>query len=740
MTIKKLIPIITLLFFASKKINAQVPSYVPTNSLVLWLPFNGNTNDVSGNGNNAVNQGATLTSDRYNNPSSAFAFTNGQFMNLPEIDTAIGKPNRNYSASLWFKGKSGTSGPGVLLHASECAGNYIVLRLEVNNASGIKIYQRCPQLNQEPALANFYDTTQWHNITVVNNCSTGQFNYYFDATLVPSMSYTFNPNLNYFASNRIWQIGNITCASNHFFRGKIDDLAIWKRALSACEVNQLFVSNTPSLNIVTATPSICAGYNATLQVTGANTYTWSNSQNGSTNIVSPSTPTSYSVIGTTSAGCTPSTSIQIMVNQNPTITVNSGAICNGQSFTITPSGANTYTYQGGNAVVSPTANTTYTVIGTSTAGCVSPSAATSTITVNQNPTITVNSGAICNGQSFTITPSGASTYTYQGGNAVVSPTANTTYTVIGTSTAGCVSQTAATSTITVNQNPTITVNSGAICNGQSFTITPSGASTYTYQGGNAAVSPTANTTYTVIGTSIAGCVSPSAATSTITVNQNPTITVNSGAICNGQSFTITPSGASTYTYQGGNAAVSPTANTTYTVIGTSTAGCVSPSAATSTVTVNQNPTITVNSSTICAGETATLSASGANTYTWSNNANTSLIVVSPTVTANYTVSGTSNNCTSTQTLVVFVNPCTGLNEIQIPIQLSVHPNPNNGEFIIQSEVDMQVNIIDQLGRKVAAIEVKAGNNNYFTQNLSKGIYLLTGNSNGKVYKGKVVVN
>ncbi len=604
MTIKKLIPTISLLFIVSKKINAQVPSYVPTNSLVLWLPFNGNTNDVSGNGNNAVNQGATLTSDRFNNPSSAFAFTNGQFMNLPEIDTAIGKPNRNYSASLWFKGKSGTSGPGVLLHASECAGNYIVLRLEVNNASGIKIYQRCPQLNQEPALANFYDTTQWHNITVVNNCSTGQFNYYFDATLVPSMSYTFNPNLNYFASNRIWQIGNITCASNHFFRGKIDDLAIWKRALSACEVNQLFVSNTPSLNIVTATPSICAGFNATLQVTGANTYTWSNSQNGSTNIVSPSTPTSYSVIGTTSAGCTPSTSIQIMVNQNPTITVNSGAICNGQSFTITPSGASTYTYQGGNAAVSPTANTTYTVIGTSTAGCVSPLAATSTITVNQNPTIAVNSGIICNGQSFTVIPAGANTYSIQGGTFVKTPSVTSTYTVVGTS----------------------------------------------------------------------------------------------------------------------------------------TAGCVSPSAATITVTVNQNPTITVNSSTICAGETATLSASGANTYTWSTNANTSLIVVSPTVTANYTVSGTGNNCTSTQTLVVFVNPCTGFNEIQIPVQLSVHPNPNNGEFIIQSEVDMQINIIDQLGRKVAAIEVKAGNNNYFTQNLSKGIYLLTGNSNGKVYKGKVVVN
>jgi hypothetical protein len=33
---------------------AQVPSYVPTNGLVGWWPFNGNANDESGNGNNGT--------------------------------------------------------------------------------------------------------------------------------------------------------------------------------------------------------------------------------------------------------------------------------------------------------------------------------------------------------------------------------------------------------------------------------------------------------------------------------------------------------------------------------------------------------------------------------------------------------------------------------------------------------------------------------------------------------------
>jgi len=67
-------------------------------------------------------------------------------------------------------------------------------------------------------------------------------------------------------------------------------------------------------------------------------------------------------------------------------------------------------------------------------------------------------------------------------------------------------------------SPTIAVNSGAICAGENFTINPTGANTYTIQGGNAVVSPSINTTYTVIGTSNAGCESDAFATCNLTVN------------------------------------------------------------------------------------------------------------------------------------------------------------------------------------------------------------------------------
>jgi len=198
----------------------------------------------------------------------------------------------------------------------------------------------------------------------------------------------------------------------------------------------------------------------------------------------------------------------------PTITANSGTICAGQSFTINPSGAASFSYTGGSAVVTPTTTTSYTVTGFDTPGC--EGTAVSTVSVTALPTLTVNSGQICAGESFTITPSGAATFTISdGNNSVVSPTITTDYTVTGTSAEGCENSTV--NTVTVNPLPIITVNSGTICAGQGFTISPSGASSYTISGGSSTIFPTTSGTYTVTGTSAEGCSGNSSAVSTVVV-------------------------------------------------------------------------------------------------------------------------------------------------------------------------------------------------------------------------------
>src|SRR5690606_37207820 len=82
-----------------------------------------------------------------------------------------------------------------------------------------------------------------------------------------------------------------------------------------------------------------------------------------------------------------------------------------------------------------------------------------------------------------------------------------------------------------------------------------------------------------------------------------------------------------------------------------------------TITINPLPVVAVNDPTICDGETVTLTASGADTYSWSPGTNLSAttgasVDASPSTTTNYTVTGTitATGCTNTDIATVTVNP------------------------------------------------------------------------------------
>ncbi|MES2763172.1 MAG: LamG-like jellyroll fold domain-containing protein, partial [Bacteroidota bacterium] len=420
-------------------------------------------------------------------------------------------------------------------------------------------------------------------------------------------------------------------------------------ATASVTVNALPIISVPST-------TICAGATATLTASGASTYTWNTGANTSFITASPASNTTYTVNGTSSQGCLGNlVTATISVGSAPSISVNNSTICAGNSATLIANGVNTYTWSTGattnSIIVNPTSNTTYSVNG-NLVGCSTSASNVSNVTVNSSPIISVNSGSICSGNSFTISPSGANTYTIQGGSAIKTPTANVTYTVIGTSTAGCISNTFATSSITVNTTPTISVNSGSICSGDSFTITPSGASTYTYSNGNI-VNPLVNANYTITGTGSNGCVN--SAVSSVTVSATPTVTIADGAICTGNSFTLSPSGASTYTYSSGSPVVSPSSTTTYSVSGTSSEGCSS-NIAIATVTVANTLTVSITgTNTICSGQSANLTAGGATTYTWNTGATSSAIAPTPTTNTTYSVVGASGTCSNTAVINITVN-------------------------------------------------------------------------------------
>jgi Domain of unknown function (DUF2341)/Secretion system C-terminal sorting domain len=236
-----------------------------------------------------------------------------------------------------------------------------------------------------------------------------------------------------------------TSVLTNYHYGYADFLFYYKNIVTPAPTYSISNSALTSLSITATSFTQCAGATNVLTASGASTYVWNTTATTASISVTPTISTTYTLVGSV-ASCSSTKIISIAVNALPTLTLNSGAICAGKSFTVNPTGATTYSYSSGSAVVTPTATSTYTVMGVDANGCVGMAA--TTVTVNPNPVVTANSGIICIGNSFTIIGSGASTYSYSSGTAIVSPTATSVYTVTGANTNGCVGN--ATSTVTVN--------------------------------------------------------------------------------------------------------------------------------------------------------------------------------------------------------------------------------------------------------------------------------------------------
>jgi hypothetical protein len=431
------------------------------------------------------------------------------------------------------------------------------------------------------------------------------------------------------------------------------------------------VINVPALIASASNPAVCLGYSTTLSASGAISYTWTG---GIINNVAfaPSATNTYSVYGTNSCG-TASNVVTVTVNTLPLVTANANSTvtCIGTPISLFGGGANTYAWSGGitnNVSFIPTVTTSYTVTGTDLNGC--QNTAIKTLTVLSLPVVTASasSNAFCYGNSTTLNGSGALTYSWTGGilnNVSFTPTISATYNVTGTDINGC--QNTAVKTITVHQIPFVYANvtNSVICTSNSTSFYGSGANTYTWTGGitnGTIMFPTSNGTYTVSGTNtLTGCTSTNLAVASVTVNPLPTITLtaSNASVCIGQSVSITASGANTYTFSGGISNGNPfTPNTTtsYFVTGKNTlTGCSN--IAQQIITVNPKPFITasVNTNSICEGDSVIFNGSGANSYNWSGGVNNG-VPFYPTSSSVYTVSGsnTLTGCSSSNTVSVYI--------------------------------------------------------------------------------------
>lgn len=216
-------------------------------------------------------------------------------------------------------------------------------------------------------------------------------------------------------------------------------------------------------NLTHNNTAICEGNSATLSATGATAYAWSNGSTSTSITVSPTVSTLYTLTTTNSLSCTNSLTYSLIVKPKPILSLASGTVCKGQTFTLQPSGAATMAITGNNYVVTPTATSVYTLTG-STNGCFATAIA-ATVGVIPVPTLAVSQSQtyVCIGNTVQLQVSGASNYVWNNGSTTsqisVSPTITTVYTVTGT-TAGCSTSKTATLGIGNYKNISGTVTSG----------------------------------------------------------------------------------------------------------------------------------------------------------------------------------------------------------------------------------------------------------------------------------------
>jgi hypothetical protein len=229
---------------------AQVPSYVPTNGLVGWWPFNGNADDESGNGNNGTVIGATLTADRFGNANRAYSFDGfDDFIQLNSIGI-IGDQNRSFS----FHSKLNTVNLSSDLSAIAYGGNSSSCSqagndneygfMNINNNASARIDGTCTAIWS----TNTIQDTQWHHVVFTfDNNQGNQFNYfkiYIDGFVVSLGTYNGSTTLNTISlADLVFGKSN---KLSRFFDGLLDDIGIWNRALTEQEIANLYngCSNT----------------------------------------------------------------------------------------------------------------------------------------------------------------------------------------------------------------------------------------------------------------------------------------------------------------------------------------------------------------------------------------------------------------------------------------------------------------------------------------------------------------
>ena len=451
--------------------------------------------------------------------------------------------------------------------------------------------------------------------------------------------------------------------------------------VNGCENMASIEVTTYALPTVTASvddAEICLGQSATFTGGGALTYSW---DLGVTNGVafeplSVGTET-YSVTGTDANGCANSASVDLTVNDLPTVTasVDASEICYGESVIFNGGGAVTYTWDMGVINATPftpiiEGTTTYTVTGTDLNGCTN----TASVDVDVNPelflTYTTVDELVADGEIDLTVSGGTPAYSYDWDTDEADDFDDAedltgliagTYTVVVRDANGCeISETIEILSLCLPMS--VEVSDYSVCENELLTLDATAASGagIVWDGGvidGVAFLPE------MVGTIVysASSLDPTDCPLTVTVEvlAAPIVfpTADDETFCLGETITLGVSGSfDTYSWDSDDL-TPPVGVTTYTVTGLFLgSGCSN--TATIDITVVPLPTVTasVDYASLCAGNSVVFNGGGAATYAWDHGVmDGAPFSPADMGTVTYTVIGTdANECVGTASVDVSV--------------------------------------------------------------------------------------
>lgn len=334
-------------------LQAQIPSYVPANGLIGWWPFDGNANDASGNGNNGNTFNVALTTDRNNAPNTAYNY-NGVNSKI-EINANAMFDIQKLTISTWIY--STATGSQKLISKSNWANAgsetfSLYLPSSGELALNTKYQSNCiggngwraPVIITKPV--DFHN--KWHHIVVTYDNAISRM--YIDGCLIKESISVYPMDI---CSGGQLKFGAWWNGDQSWFKGKLDDIGLWNRALTPSEVKSLYDGSNPMTATFLESYSVsCVGKNdaiATVTVYGGippYTYLWNTNPPQTTQTAVGLSPGNYTVTVSDSK-CQSATSTVLITEPNPisaSIYVNKPISCVGGN-------------DGGAAISNPTGGT-----------------------------------------------------------------------------------------------------------------------------------------------------------------------------------------------------------------------------------------------------------------------------------------------------------------------------------------------------------------------------------------------